>query len=140
MQRINSQLPGFQGLAHNALCWITLARQPLAVDELLHALALELEQPELDRENLEDIEEILSVCAGLVVIGKDKYVTLVHYTTQQFFEENYQSYFPEAQVYITKTCLTYFSFDTFSLDLYSTCTQIMEMLTFNSFWKYAAKY
>ncbi len=55
--------------------------------ELQYAIAVEIGESELDEENLPDIEDIISVCAGLVTIDEQSgVIRLVHYTTQEYFE------------------------------------------------------
>ena len=44
-------------------------------------------RPKLDEENLPEIEDMVSVCAGLVTIDEESnIIRLVHYTTQEYFE------------------------------------------------------
>lgn len=48
---------------------------------------MEIGKTELDEENLVQIEEMVSVCAGLVTIDEEsKIIRLVHCTTQEYFE------------------------------------------------------
>ncbi|KAK1913102.1 hypothetical protein P3342_005038 [Pyrenophora teres f. teres] len=87
LQRIKSHLDKHYELAKKVLSWITYARRPLTTAELCYALAAEPEEPELDPDNLPDIEDLLSVCASLVVVDRESAVIrLVHYTTQEYFE------------------------------------------------------
>ncbi|KAH0537365.1 hypothetical protein FGG08_005844 [Glutinoglossum americanum] len=114
LERINGQQSGFRELAGQVLSWVTYARRPLTVPELQHALAVEPGELELDEENLSDIEELVSACAGLVTVDqKSNIVRLVHYTTREYFERNCSKRFPGAQQRIAATCLTYLSFNTF---------------------------
>jgi hypothetical protein len=79
MKRIYVQKPGFRSLAEKTLSWITYAQRPLSV----HKLAIEPGESEWDEENLSDIDQIMSVCAGLVTVDQEsKTVRLVHYTTK----------------------------------------------------------
>jgi hypothetical protein len=114
MERIEGQKSGFRQLAKQVLSWITCVRRPLTTSELQHVLAVEIGAPGLDEENLLEIVVIPSVCAGLVTIDEESDVTrLVHYTTQEYFERTWMSWFPNAHVDITKTCVTYLSFEVF---------------------------
>lgn len=82
--------------------------------ELQHALAVETGDTTLDEENIPEEELLLSVCNGLVTYEKEGgFLALVHYTFQQYLEQKAESLFPEAQVDIVRTCLTYLSFDEF---------------------------
>ena len=141
MERINSQKPGFKQLAEQVMSWITYASRPLTVLELRHALAVEPGEPELDEENLSDIEELVSVCAGLVTVDQESdIVRLVHYTTQEYLERVLLERYPEAQQNITITCLTYLLFDVFK-DGYCLSNEIFETrLQQNHLFEYAAQY
>jgi hypothetical protein len=57
-------------MAMRTLLLLTYARQPLTVDELCHAVAVEVEEEneEFDRDNVPEMEDILPSCAGLVVV------------------------------------------------------------------------
>ena len=80
----------------------------------LHAIAVETNKRELDKENITDIELIVAVCAGLVVVDEESdIIRLVHYTTQEFFERTWGRWFPDSHTDITKTCVTYLSFRQF---------------------------
>ncbi|KAJ7094770.1 hypothetical protein C8R44DRAFT_951374, partial [Mycena epipterygia] len=85
MDRINHQEEEERALAWLVLSWVTNARRPLEPSELRVALAVEEGTTELNAENLLDTENILSVCAGLVIIDKeDNKVRLIHYTIQDY--------------------------------------------------------
>ena len=82
MERVNGQKEGFQLLANKVLSWITCAKRPLTTIELQHAIAVEIDEAELDEDNLPGIEDMVTVCAGLVAIDKESdIIRLVHYTT-----------------------------------------------------------
>ncbi|XP_014551953.1 hypothetical protein COCVIDRAFT_30600 [Bipolaris victoriae FI3] len=82
IQRINGQLDGNKKLAKKVLSWITHAKRPLLTAELCCALAVERDETELDPEGVPDVEHLLSLCAGLVVVDPETAVIrLVHYTT-----------------------------------------------------------
>ena len=82
--------------------------------EIQHALAVETGDLTLDEENIPEEGLLLSVCSGLVTYEKEGgFLALVHYTFQEYLEQRAKSLFPEAQVEIVRTCLTYLSFDDF---------------------------
>ncbi|KAK4998542.1 hypothetical protein LTR66_002248 [Elasticomyces elasticus] len=115
MERIVGQPQGERDLAKTVLAWISLAKRPLKAVELQHAIAIEPGEPALDTENLTDIEEILSVCAGLVTEDKQSNVIrLVHYTTQEYLERTHSTWLPNAISTLALACITYLSFDTFA--------------------------
>jgi hypothetical protein len=115
MERTESQIADSKELAKQALSLITCARRPLTTLELRHALAVEIGESKFDEENLPEIEDVVSVCAGLVTVdeGSD-IIRLVHYTTQEYFERTAGIWFPEAEKDITTICVTYLSFDVFA--------------------------
>jgi hypothetical protein len=114
MKRIEGQSTGFRELAKRVLSWITCAKRPLTTSELRHALAVEVDESELDKDNFEEAEDMVSVCAGLVTVNKaSDVIRLVHYTTQEYFERTWTSWFPDAQRDIATACVQYLSFDAF---------------------------
>jgi hypothetical protein len=83
LQRIKGQLGSDYTLAKNVLSWITFAKRPLTTAEICGALAVKPGEAELDPENVPHIEDLVSVCAGLVVVDPESdIIRLVHYTTQ----------------------------------------------------------
>lgn len=114
MQRIEEQKPGFSDLAKRTLSWITYAYEPLTVGQLRHALGTEVGATDIDEDNLDDIEDITSVCCGLVIIDPEtEAVRFVHYTTQKYFERFGSQYFPNGPEEIAVSCLTYLLFNEF---------------------------
>jgi hypothetical protein len=88
MERINGQVEDHKKLAKQVLLWITCTKRPLTTSELQHALAVEIGESQLDEENLPNVEEIMSVCAGLITVDiESSIIRLVHYTTQVYFEQ-----------------------------------------------------
>ncbi|KAF3131790.1 hypothetical protein TWF703_007509 [Orbilia oligospora] len=101
-------------IANQALWWIVCAKRPLTTSELQHALAVEIGEPSLDEENLPEIQDIISLCAGLVTVDEESdIVRLVHYTAQEYLERTWEKWFPNAHVDITERCITYLSYDIF---------------------------
>ncbi|KAK6353879.1 hypothetical protein TWF730_008302 [Orbilia blumenaviensis] len=137
MTRITEQNPKLKELAYRVLSWITRATRPLTISELRHALAVEPNQSELDYENFTSRTKILSVCAGLVTINKESdIIQLVHYTTQEYFERKWNSWFPRAEADIVETCVTYLSFSIFDTSFF-TETDFDERLESDVFYDYA---
>ncbi|KAJ7144594.1 ankyrin repeat-containing domain protein [Mycena epipterygia] len=89
VDRINRQPDEHKKIAWLTLSWITNAKRPLHSSELREALAVEPGAKKLDPENLLDMDTILSVCSGLVVLNDgDDIIRLIHYTTQKYFERD----------------------------------------------------
>ncbi|KAF7328544.1 NACHT and ankyrin domain protein [Mycena venus] len=112
MQRIEAQNEDDRRTARSTLIWVANAKRPLEVPEITAALAIKLGSQRLNEDDLIDIETILSVCAGLVVVDQHrKVVRLVHYTTQEYLDSIQAQKFPDAQQEITRTLLTFLTFD-----------------------------
>ncbi len=141
MERIEGQMPGLRDLAKRVLSWITCARVPLKVLELQHALAVEFDEEELDEENLHDPGVMVSVCAGLVTVDDEsRIIRLVHYTTQEYFEDTQVRWFPDAHLDMAKTCAKYLSYRTFAGRRCETDSEFDDRLQRNPLYKYAAEY
>ncbi|KAF2469207.1 ankyrin [Lindgomyces ingoldianus] len=141
IQRIEGQLSGDYELAKKVLSWITYAKRPLTTTEMCCALAVEPDEADLDTENIPDVEDLLSVCAGLVVVDQESAVIrLVHYTTQEYFDRIRDAWDPGAQLYIASTCLTYLSLSIFKTGSCSSNQEFEERLQESQFLDYAAKH
>jgi hypothetical protein len=114
VNRIDSQLPEDGALAKRTIGWLSYAKWPLRTEELCHALAVTTGDNALDKDNIPDVEDIVSICAGLVVVDhRSNIIRLVHYTIQEFFEKRRLGWHPRAEVEIASSLLTYLSFDVF---------------------------
>jgi hypothetical protein len=141
MQRIWSQGEDDTKLAEQVLYWISFAFRPLTIRELQHALAIELEDIDIDEEALSDEDLLVSVCAGLVTIDQESnIIRLVHYTTQEYFERIRRARFPDAHTIIASTCLVYISFDVFAKGYCRSNEEMETQLHKYPFLKYAAKH
>lgn len=139
--RIDGQLLNHRILANNVLSWISYAQRPLTTGELFHALAVGVADEELDLDNVPDVEDILSVCAGLVTVDEESQVIgLVHYTTQDYLESIREKWNPDAQQDIASTCLTYLNFEAFRRGRCPTDAEFESRLEEHKFLDYAAWY
>ena len=135
MERIEGQAGA--KLAKQVLSWITCARRPLTTIELQHALAVEVGESKLDEDNVPQIEDMVSVCAGLVTVdGESGIIRLVHYTTQQYFQTQ-KRWFPNIEIDITKICVAYLSFSVFESGFCQT-HEFEERLQSHPLYDYAA--
>lgn len=138
MNRIQDQSPERAKLAMAALQWLVSSARPMQVLELQHALAVEHGDEDFIEDGITSPDILLSVCAGLVVTysthadekvfvdslwnnqvdpRRDRQgpsVGLVHVTAQEYFDRNKNRWFPEADLTITRTCITYLSFRVFA--------------------------
>jgi ankyrin repeat protein len=110
MERIFAQGEGSCRMAKKILTWILCAHRPLSTLELLHALAVEPGDNEIDEDNILDAEQILSICAGLVAIDEQSdSVRFIHYTTQEYLRRHQQTWLPHAKIEIARSCTAYLS-------------------------------
>lgn len=141
MERISAQGQDLEDLALQVIAWTTCAKRPLTPLELQTALAIELGSCELDAQNMTDIEDLISVCAGLVTVDKaSNTIQLVHYTTREFFQQTWTMWFPRAQEDIAQACVTYLSFDAFKTGPCRTVLEIVARVSSYPFYHYAAQY
>lgn len=112
--RVDQQREGFREIAYKVLTWIVYAQRELSIDELQEAVAVYDEMDDLDHDiDLEEEQQLASVCAGLVRIDREAgVVRLVHYTTQKYLE-NALPQRSEGEISIARDCLTYLSMDVF---------------------------
>src|SRR5215469_3550172 len=67
LERIDGQLTEDRLLARRALSWISYAQRLLTTTELRHALAIKQGDNTLNNDNVYEVEDVISVCAGLVL-------------------------------------------------------------------------
>ncbi|RYP62481.1 hypothetical protein DL771_009725 [Monosporascus sp. 5C6A] len=140
MERIEDHGRGNRDLAKQILTWIVHARRPLSTLELRHALAVRLHLTDPDKNYLPSVNLLRSLCVGLVTIDEEGgIIRLVHYTTQEYFEKTRQGWFPDAETFITKICVTYISFDVFGSGFCQADDEFEERLRSNPFYSYAAR-
>ena len=142
MARIEAQVDEHKQLAKQVLSWITCAKRPLSTCELQHALAVRVGDPELDKDDLPQVEDMVSVCAGLVIVDDESggIIRLVHHTTQEYFERRKDHWFPNSEDRITAICVTYLSFSVFGSGCCRTDEELEKRLRSNPFYAYASLY
>ena len=102
-------------LAKQVLSWISCAKRPLSLAELREALSVEPGDTKLDRSGCPELELLLDVCCGLVIVDEeDNVIRLVHYSFQQYLEVNPKADLSHANWNISHACLTYLMWDDFS--------------------------
>jgi hypothetical protein len=140
MERIKGQVDDQEELALQVLSWITCAKRPLTTRELQIALGVEVGEPDIDEENLPQICDMVSVCAGLVTVDEESgIIRLVHYTTQEYFNRTQNLWFPNASANIATTCVTYLSFDVFESGFCQTDNELEHRLQSHQLYDYAAR-
>jgi hypothetical protein len=101
---------------------------------------VELGTNELDKDNIPDPDDLLSVCAGLVAIDEERgIVRIVHYTTQEYFKRTGTEWLTRAQFEIASTCITHLAFDVFKTGVsISGEHEYTERVQNHEFWDYAS--
>ena len=73
MERINQQPTTRKHMAYRVLSWISYAFRPLSLVELQYALAIREGMTEMDENDLDDEQFLISVCAGLVTVSEESH-------------------------------------------------------------------
>ena len=106
LQRIRDQKGDRSRLGIEVLMWVSHAERPLGIDELRHALAVEMGSMDLDPDNIPPQDTVLGSCLGLTIIDAEtSTVRLIHYTLQEYLSS--PGILPDAHKSLGQTCLTY---------------------------------
>src|SRR5437763_13065090 len=86
IERIDNQNPNDREIAHRVLSWMVYSKRLLTCEELQHALAVRTGSREfLEQYIYLHLEEIVPLCAGLVVINQESNtVQLMHDTARMY--------------------------------------------------------
>jgi len=107
LSRIKRQGGERSRLGMAALMWISHSERPLKVDELCHALGVEIGSADLDGDNVPLIGTLLSCCQGLVAADKEaSTLRLIHFTLQEYLRAH-PELFGRAHAAMAETCLSY---------------------------------
>ena len=111
LERIKAQEGEKAKLAMTALMWICHSERLLQVDELCHALAVEIGSTHFNNDNVPGAETVLVCCQGLVTVDKEASTArLAHHTLREYLS-TYRDLFPRAHSEMAETCLTYLNSD-----------------------------
>ena len=107
-------------LAMKALRWLTFVKGNLSGAALLHALAIQDDSTDIEESDLQNIEKVISLSVGLVVLNHENgEIRLVHETTQEYVQEYFCDVRNEdGNAEIAIGCLRYFSFAAFLHSLF----------------------
>lgn len=101
-------------LAVKALRWVAFAYWPLGAKALQEAVAIEPGEQDFDLDTILDIDLVLDVCAGLLILDEENnIVRLVYYTAQGYFDKHTRSTFDKAHTCIARECMTYLRYECF---------------------------
>ncbi|KAF5571035.1 hypothetical protein FPHYL_755 [Fusarium phyllophilum] len=120
IERIESQHGDRASVAKDVLAWLTFVKRRLTIEELRTAVIIQETDLNIDEDNLMDVEDMVSACAGLVAIDEhDNRVTLIHYTTEEYLRRTWTTWANthlNADTLIATSCLTYLLFPVFDVD------------------------
>ena len=92
------------------LMWISHSERPLNVDELCHALAVEIGSSDLNNNNNPSIRTVLGCCQGLTAVDRgSSTIRLIHFTLEEYLS-HHADLFDKPHSVIAETCLTYLNF------------------------------
>ena len=107
LERIKAQGEEKAKLAMATLMWVCHAERPLQVEELRHALAVEIGAADFDSENAPSIGALLGCCQGLITVDKEaSTVRVIHLTVQEYLCAH-PDLFTQPHSVIAEACLTY---------------------------------
>ena len=107
IERIRAQGGYKSRLGIGALMWISFAEVPLSLDELCHALAVELGSTNFNVGNIPSITTLVSCCQGLITVDKEEStVRLIHFTLREYFSAH-PDILSRPHSAIAEICLTY---------------------------------
>ena len=132
--RIREQNDSLSRLGMQVLMWVSYSQRPLQIDELCHALAVEIGSTDLNLDNAPSIDTVLDSCLGLVIIDKNSTLHLIHHSLREYLSS--QSIFPRAHQTLAETCLTCLNFSGVN-NISSGCASD---LPYTSFLKYSSIY
>jgi len=110
LRRIKERKGDRARLGIEVLMWVSHAERPLRIEELCHALAVEVGTTDLDYENIRPPDTVLGSCLGLVMVDKEtSTVRLIHYTLQEYLSR--PGILPDACKVLAQSCLVYLNYD-----------------------------
>lgn len=114
MRRIDDQPENDKKLAKEVLTWIAHSMRPMDASELETAISVQLGAANIDPDNLVPIDDLLSLCAGLVTLDEmSKTVKLAHQTTQEYFSRHPRCLLKDPHRALSNVCLSYLGIDDF---------------------------
>ena len=139
IDRVQRQPGGQRELSMNTLMWLTHARRPLTYAQLSDALAIQRDTTSVNAKFRPSKKRIIDSGLGLVTIDeKSSVVRLVHYSVREYLLKQSRSLFPNSEITIAEKCLTYLSFEPFSVGPRHNKSELVDLISRNPFVEYAA--
>lgn len=146
IEKIRRQLRSRRELALRVLTWIKYASRPLKVEELQEAVAIEDGDKCIDHESLTDVDTIIEICAGLVIVDcSSGTIRFLHFTVEQYLRGRLDIFqrTHHPQYHLADICLTYLTFDWRSVestDPLEPSSSVPMLIKSNVLLDYAVKY
>lgn len=141
LRRIQAQPENRQTMAMNTLMWISHAKRPLLVGELLDALSIKSSERSLNKRNRPSQRLVLECCFGLVSLDEESLVIrLVHYSVQEYLLEHRVRIFPSGEEIVAEKCLRYLLCNEFSTGSCPDWQTIKACLSDYPFYGYTCRY
>jgi len=110
LARIKAQKGSKSRVGMEVLMWLSHSERPLKVNELCHAMGVEIGSSDLNPRNIPATETLLGCSLGLVTVEASSFtVRLIHYTLQEYLSNN-TDVFHSPHSRIAQVCLTYLNF------------------------------
>ena len=110
IERIKAQGGDRARLGMVALMWVSHSERPLSVDEICHALAVEIGSTGINSNIVPSIETVLSCCQGLATFDRgSSTIRLIHFTLKEYLSRH-ADLFDRPHSKIAEACLTYLNF------------------------------
>ncbi len=140
IKKIKNQIGYSLNLTKQVLLWIIYIKRFLIILKFRHVLVVEIGESEFNVENFLEIENIIFICAKLVIVNKESnIIRLIYYTAQEYFERIQKKQFLNAKIDIAKIYIIYLLFDIFEAGFYLTDEEFETRLHSNLFYDYTAR-
>ena len=111
IERIKLQEGDGARLGMDALMWISHSERPLNVDEICHALAVDIGSTNINMNNVPSIRTVLGCCQGLAALDEgSSTIRLIHFTLKEYLS-CHGDLFDRPHSKMAETCLTYLNFE-----------------------------
>src|SRR5271155_4059854 len=114
IQRILNQGPSRSRRAFGLMKWVLHAKRPLKSAEIEHAVSIEHESEDIDRDDIVPATTLASLCAGLVVIDEYGDFRFIHQTVSEYLTKHHSEKFHDADGFLAESCLVYLGYKKFA--------------------------
>jgi hypothetical protein len=128
-------------LGLSTLMWICHAKSAMEVSQLGEALSIKPGQSTIRPKHRPSPNTMLECCQGLVAVDqKTSRIHLAHYSIQEYLVKHSNDLFPDAEIEIASTCLTYLLFEDFKKGPCMDLTEVRHRVLYYPFLTYASEF